>query len=56
MEWLSENLGTIVALIILAVVVAWIVISLVKDKKAGKSSCGCGCENCALRGKCHGAK
>ena len=25
----------------------------IKDKKAGKSSCGCNCANCAMAGKCH---
>jgi hypothetical protein len=26
---------------------------LIKDKKAGKSSCGCNCSHCAMAGKCH---
>jgi hypothetical protein len=29
---------------------------MIRDKKAGKSSCGCGCANCAMAGKCHSGK
>ncbi len=52
MEWLVENIGTLTVALILIAVVAYIVLSVLKDKKAGRHSCGCGCENCALRGKC----
>ncbi len=52
MEWLVSNLGTIAVAVILICAVAWIVISLRKDKRSGKS-CSCGCENCAMKGKCH---
>ena len=51
--WLSQNWGTIlVAAVVLAVagVVIW---RMVADKKAGKSSCGCNCEGCAMKDKCH---
>ena len=24
-----------------------------KGRKSGKGSCGCGCEHCAMHGKCH---
>ena len=40
-------MGTIIVGLILAVVVAAAVLSLVKKKISGKSSCGCGCEHCA---------
>lgn len=29
---------------------------LVKAKKSGKSSCGCGCSQCAMRDVCHAQK
>ena len=45
----------VLVLIALIVIVALIIISMVKDKKAGKSSCGHGCQNCAMHGKCHQA-
>ena len=42
--------------IILALVVAalvFVIVKMIKDKKAGKTTCGCGCKNCAMNGKCH---
>ncbi|MCR4693196.1 MAG: FeoB-associated Cys-rich membrane protein [Firmicutes bacterium] len=42
----------IISLVLLAIV-AGIVTKMVKDKKAGKSSCGCGCGNCPMSGECH---
>jgi hypothetical protein len=55
-EFLSNNLATIVVgLILLAIVIA-IVYSMVKNKKNGKSNCGCGCEHCASSAVCHGTK
>ncbi|WP_303823540.1 FeoB-associated Cys-rich membrane protein [Ruminococcus flavefaciens] len=53
LAWLSENLGTIIVSLILIAVVSTVIVKMVKDKKQGKSSCGCGCENCAMHGKCH---
>lgn len=53
LAWLTENIGTIVVSLILIAVVSLIVARMIKDKKQGKSSCGCGCENCAMHGKCH---
>ena len=49
-------MGTAVVVIILAVVVGLIIWSMVRDKKAGKSSCGCNCGNCPMAGKCHQKK
>ena len=46
-------MGTIVVGLILAVIVALIIIQLVKDKKAGRSTCGAGCAHCAMHGSCH---
>ncbi|MBO7474310.1 MAG: FeoB-associated Cys-rich membrane protein [Ruminococcus sp.] len=53
LAWLAENLGTIVISLILAGTVTAIIVSAVKDRKQGKSSCGCNCEHCAMHGKCH---
>ena len=52
-EWLNANGGTILVVLILAIVVALIVRTIVKDKKAGRSSCGAGCAGCAMKGSCH---
>lgn len=53
MSWIIDNLGTIVVGLLLAAVVTAITIRLVKNKKAGKNSCGCGCQGCAMAGACH---
>ncbi|MBR3283017.1 MAG: FeoB-associated Cys-rich membrane protein [Ruminococcus sp.] len=47
-------MGWIFVLIVLIAVVALIIFTLIRDKKAGRSSCGHGCQNCAMHGKCHG--
>ena len=52
-DWLINNIGTVVVALCLAAVVFLIVFKLIKDKKRGKTSCGCGCEHCAMAGKCH---
>lgn len=46
-------MGWIFVLIVLIAVVALIIFTLIRDKKAGRSSCGHGCQNCAMHGKCH---
>lgn len=53
MGWLTDNLATIIVSIILIVIVALIIRKQIRDRLAGRSSCGCGCENCASRGICH---
>lgn len=52
LAWLAANLGTIVVTLILIGIVTAIIVKMVKDKKQGKGSCGCGCEHCAMHGKC----
>jgi hypothetical protein len=55
LTWLATNLGTIIISILLIAVVSLIIIKMISDRKSGKSSggCGCGCEHCAMHGKCH---
>ncbi|WP_082020820.1 FeoB-associated Cys-rich membrane protein [Candidatus Soleaferrea massiliensis] len=45
--------GTIIIGVVLAAIVALIVAKLIRDRRKGKSSCGCGCENCPSSGMCH---
>ena len=52
MEFITQNLGTIAVLLVLAVIVGAIIIKMRKDKKQGKGSCGCGCSGCAMRDAC----
>ncbi len=56
MNWLMENGGTILVSAVLLAVVAAIVVHMVRQKKAGRSGCGCGCEGCANRDFCHPPK
>ena len=55
-EIITQNIGTIVVALILTAVVTKIIIRLNKNKKAGKSSCSCGCENCPSSTICHKLK
>ncbi len=52
LEFLSQNWGTILTALVLAVIVVLIIVNMRKNKKAGKNSCGCGCENCPSAGMC----
>ena len=54
-NFLSENLGTIIVLAAVLALVAFLTLKLVKDKKAGKSGCSCGCSSCPMSGKCPSA-
>ena len=51
-QWIGENAGTINVSIVLAALVTGIVVRLWKDKKRGKSSCGCNCSCCLMGGTC----
>jgi hypothetical protein len=58
LTWLSENIGTIVVLLVVCALVVLVVRKLHRDKKCGKSSCSCGgscggsCSGCG-GGCCH---
>lgn len=56
LAWLAENLATILVGAVLIAVVALIVIHLVRNRKRGKTSCGCGCQGCPMNGACHSKK
>ena len=49
-------MGTLVVLLILVAIVALIVIVMVRDRRAGKNSCGHKCGCCPLAGQCHAHK
>lgn len=49
-------MGTILVLTILMAVVAAIILNLLKNKKKGRSTCGCSCSACAMAGSCHSLK
>ena len=52
-EFFTANIGTIAVLLILAAILTPIAVNVVKNKKKGVSSCGCGCSTCPYSGKCH---
>lgn len=52
MTWFFHHISTIILCIVLIAVVAAIVAHLVKNKRRGKSSCGCGCQSCAMAEIC----
>ncbi|MBQ1284285.1 MAG: FeoB-associated Cys-rich membrane protein [Acutalibacteraceae bacterium] len=53
LDWIINNIGTVVVGALLAAAVAAVIIKLIKDKRAGKSSCGCNCSGCPMSDKCH---
>ncbi len=53
LAWLSENLATVIICALLIAVVTAIIVNMVKNKKKGKASCGCGCSNCPMSGSCN---
>ena len=52
-DWIAQNLGTLLISAVLIAIVTSIIISLIRQNKRGKSSCGCNCAHCALHGPCH---
>ena len=52
MNWIAQNLGNIIVILILAVMVAGIVYVMLRNRKEGKNSCGCKCSSCPMSGKC----
>ena len=51
LTWLSANLINIALVLVIVLVVALLLHSMIRDKKAGKSSCGGSCADC---GACSG--
>jgi len=46
------NLWDFLILGIVALAVVAAILSLRKDRKKGRSSCGCGCEGCSMEDSC----
>ena len=51
LAWLSANLINIVLIAVLVLIVGMLIRGMVRDRKAGKRSCG---GNCAACGACSG--
>ena len=46
LTWLASHLIDLVLVLVIVLVVCLIVRGMIRDKKAGKSSCGCDCSSC----------
>lgn len=55
-EWIAANIANIVVILMIAAIVTAVIVKLVRDKRRGKSSCGCSCGGCALSGSCNSKK
>lgn len=53
LTWIMENMATIIISAALILAVAAIIAGMIRGKRKGKSSCGCGCAGCAMNGTCH---
>ena len=53
---MTVNLPTVLICALLLAVIGGIIWGMIRSKKKGKSSCGCGCASCALNGTCHPEK
>ncbi|MBQ8309950.1 MAG: FeoB-associated Cys-rich membrane protein [Clostridia bacterium] len=53
MDWIVQNIGSILVGAVLLLLIGVIVYMMRKDKKAGNSSCGSSCASCPMSGKCH---
>ena len=53
--WLQNHIFTILICAVLIAFFGWLVYTLIRDRKKGKSSCCGGCAGCALAGQCHAA-
>ena len=56
LAWITENMGTILVCAFLLLIVGAVIMSLLRDRKKGKSSCGYSCAHCAMYGACHSHK
>lgn len=62
LTWIMGNMATIIISAVLLLVVAAVIVSMVRGKRKGRSSCGCGCAGCpagsccAANDACHSEK
>ncbi len=56
LTWLPANPADIAVIAVLLAVAALAVRTMIRNKKAGKSSCGCDCASCGACGSCAAKK
>lgn len=52
MEWVLNNLATIIIAAAVGVAALAAITSVIRNRRSGKSSCGCGCAGCAMKDCC----
>ena len=52
LTWLSANLVNIVLVAVIALIVGLLIRGMIRDRKAGKRSCGGSCASCGACGGC----
>ena len=52
-QGIIDHAGTILVSLVLLLLVARIIFVLRRDRKQGKSTCGCNCGSCPMSGSCH---
>ena len=52
-NFVSNYLGTIIVAAVVAAILILVLVKYIKDKRAGKSSCGGGCQGCPNAQYCH---
>ena len=52
LAWLSANLINIVLIAVIVLVVGLLIRGMIRDRKAGKRSCGGNCASCGACGGC----
>lgn len=55
LTWLAAHWIDILLVLAVLAAVTLAIMKILKDKKAGRSSCGCNCGSCAMAGKCKSA-
>jgi hypothetical protein len=56
MQFIIENLGSILLCLGLAAILSLVAVRLVRNRHTGCSGCGGACSGCAMRGSCHPKK
>ncbi len=51
--WLTENIATIIISVLLMAAIAAILVHMIRNRKKGETSCGCGCSHCPMSDSCH---
>lgn len=56
LAWVSQNIANIIIGAVILAVIILIIVSMLRKKKQGKTSCGCGCNDCGMTEICHDKK